>query len=129
MDRIPEAIGFYQNVLHKFFDTTINPDNFQLVIWVVIVLLLLLPAVVRIVSTIGGQNIAFRRKMTVTIWMAIFAAVMMIFGGDILYHNLIFIPAAGMVAYQLHGIKKSAWNEIVILALLVLSGVHNYLDR
>jgi hypothetical protein len=129
MDSVPGLIENYRNNFSHILNISAHPDNFQLATWIIFTLLLLLPALVRIISTIGSQNITFRRKMSVTIWMAVFAVMAMVFGGEIKTHNLLFIPAAGIVAYQFHSIKKSAWNDIVILAYLVLIGVHNYLDR
>ena len=64
--------------------------------------------------------------MAATIWMAVFGAFMVLIKGDTGFHTVIYLPAAGIIAHQFQAMKKSAWNELVLLSYLLLIGVHNY---
>jgi hypothetical protein len=127
-DRLEAISAQYLGHFEGFFRITAPYDLFQVSVWVVFGLLMLLPSTVRIISTLGGQNITHRRKMAVTVWLAIFGAVTLFMEGDIAYNTLIYIPAAGIVAAHFHMIKRSPWNELVLLAYLLMIGVHNYLN-
>lgn len=127
MDKLDVFFDGYFYYLVTVVQFTGSSDLLQFSVWIVFGLLLMLPSIVRILSTLGSQNIAFRRKMSVTVWLAIFATLMIITPGNIGSNNLLYLPAAGIVAYHLGSVKKSAWNELVILAYLVMIAVNNYL--
>jgi hypothetical protein len=126
-DQLSDYVWHYIDYFSRVLNISATTDIFQISIWVVFVLLMLLPAAVRIISTIGTQNITFRRKMSVTVWMAVFTILIFFFHGDIEYNTLVYIPASGIVACHFHSMKKSAWNELVVVAYFALIGVHNFL--
>jgi hypothetical protein len=127
LDKLQDFYDEYIDYTVNIFQFTATADIFQIAIWIIFALLLVLPSVVKVLSTMGSHNIAFRRKMSATVWMALFAAFMIITQGDIGSNNILYLPAAGIVAYHFHSVKKSAWNELVVLSYLILIGVHNYL--
>ena len=126
-DKLGNVLTNYRDYTRGIFDFTFSDDILQISIWVIFSLLMLLPSIVRVISGLSSNNIAFRRKMAVTIWLAVFGAFITLTGGNAGFNTVIYLPAAAIVAYQFQVMKKSAWNEIVLLAYIILVGIHNYM--
>ena len=127
-DQLEAMAAHYLAYMVNITSIGFSTDLLQISVWIVFGLLILLPAAVRTTATLGSQNINFRRKMAITVWLAVFGAATLFFQGDTAYNTLMYIPACGIVAAQFHTMKKSPWHELVLLAYLIMIGVNNYLS-
>lgn len=126
-DRLNEAITAYQEYFWSILNFTMNKSMLQLLIWGLFAVLMLLPAFMKISGSLSSFNINFRKKMSATSWMMVFTLPMIFFSGNVDHHNLIFLPAAVMIAHYFQLFKKSLMNEITLLLFLILALVNNYL--
>lgn len=127
MENLVDKTIEYFDYATGIFNITFELRVLQLSVWGVFILLMLFPSVFRIAVNLGSNNIAFRRKMAATIWLAVFGSFMVLIHGDFGYHVILFLPAAGIVASNFQSAKKSIWNELVLLSYLVLIAINNYL--
>jgi hypothetical protein len=103
-DKIPEALSAYGAYFGKIFDFTMNKGIMQLTIWSIFVIFMLIPAFMS------------------------FSLPLIIFHGDVNFNNLIFLPAAIMIAHYYLLFKKSIMNEIGLLVFLLLALLNNYIQ-
>ena len=125
-DQLNEALDAYRVYFFEIFHFRINFEIWQLGIWGIFIVFMLLPAFMRITSTLSSFSINFRKKMAATGWLLAFTFPIIIFHGQVDYNSLIFLPASIMIAHYYHLFKKSAWNEIALLLFLLLILAHNY---
>jgi hypothetical protein len=127
-DQLYEALDAYRLYFFEIFHFTINFEIWQLSIWGIFIVFMLLPAFMRITSTLSSFSINFRKKMAATGWLLAFTFPIIIFHGQVDYNSLIFLPASIMIAHYYHLFKKSVLNEIGLLLFLLLILAHNYLQ-
>lgn len=127
-DQLNEALDTYRVYFLEVFHFQMNLKIWQLGIWGIFIVFMLLPAFLRITSTLSTFSINFRKKMAATGWLLAFTFPIIIFHGQADYNSLIFLPASIMIAHYYHLFKKSVWNEIVLLLFLLLILAHNYLQ-
>jgi hypothetical protein len=126
-DQVPGALNAYQDYFGKVFDFQTNKEILQLFIWGIFVLLMLIPAFMKISGSMSTSNINFRKKMSATTWLMVFCLPLIIFQGDVNLNSLIFLPASVMVAHYYQLYKKSWVNETGLLVFLLLLILNNYL--
>jgi hypothetical protein len=126
MDRLGEISSLYVKYFGDILIFKVTMDPIQMGIWGIFSLLIFLPAVFRVSATLGGFNIAFRRRMAATVWMAVFGAIMIVSPGDIFCNNLIYLPATGILAHFYSSMKRPVLHEIILLLYLAAIGFHNY---
>jgi hypothetical protein len=117
----------YADFYSKLFISTYKTDIFQFIIWGIIIVFLILPAFVKILSTLGSYNINFRKKMSVAAWLVIFSGLLIFSNGSLVFNTLIFLPATIITGHYLSITKKSVLNEVLILLVLLLEVVHNFI--
>ena len=127
-DQIKEALVTYRSYFLEIFHFQITFEIWQMCIWGIFIVFMLLPAFMRITSTLSMFSINFRKKMAATGWLLAFTFPIIIFHGQVDYNSLIFLPASIMIAHYYHLFKKSVWNEIALLLFLILVLAHNYLQ-
>ncbi|MCK9398459.1 MAG: hypothetical protein M0Q51_00500 [Bacteroidales bacterium] len=127
-DQLGEALNAYRVYFFEIFHFRINFEIWQLCIWGIFIVFMLLPAFLRITGTLSTFSINFRKKMSATGWLLAFTFPIIIFHGQVDYNSLIFLPATIMIAHYYHLFKKSVWNEIALLIFLLLILTHNYLQ-
>jgi len=126
-DQVDTALASYQEYFRGIFAFQMNRNLLQMVIWSIFAIFMLLPAFMRITSTLSSFGINFRKKMAATAWLVSFSVPLIIFHGKVDYNTLIFLPASIMIAHYYHLFKKSLLNEIALLLLLFLILANNYL--
>jgi hypothetical protein len=126
-DQADAALAAYLDYFRNIFSFILNKEVLQLFIWSIFSIFMLLPAFMRISGTLSSFNINFRKKMAATSWLMAFSLPMIIFQGSVNFNNLIFLPAAIMIAHYYQLFKKSAMNEIALLIFMVLVLLNNYL--
>ncbi len=126
-DQLSAALDTYLNFFRNAFAFQMSRNIWQIVLWVIFVLFMLIPAFMRITGTLGTSSINFREKMSATSWMLAFSLPLIIFQGKVDYNTLIYIPASIMISHYYNLFKKSVMNEIVLLLFLILILVNNYL--
>lgn len=126
-DQLDEALNAYMLFYGDMFAFRMNKDILQLLVWGIFSIFMLLPAFMRITSTLSTFNINFRKKMAATAWLMAFSLPLIIMKGNVDYHTLIFLPASIMIAHYYHLFKKSIPNELALLLLLILILANNYL--
>lgn len=126
-DQVENALTTYADYFRHLFNFILNKEVLQLVIWSIFIIFMLLPAFMRISSTLGSFNINFRKKMSATNWLMIFSLPLIIIHGNVDYNTLIFLPASIMIAHYYQLFKKSLLNEIGLLIFLLLVILNNYL--
>lgn len=127
-DQLNEALNVYRSYFLEVFHFQVTFEIWQVAVWGIFIVFMLLPAFTRITSTLGTFSINFRKKMAATGWLLAFTFLLIIFHGQVDYNSLIFLPASIMIAHYYNLFKKSAWNEIALLLFLVLILAHNYLQ-
>jgi hypothetical protein len=127
VDKLGEISALYIQYFRDILVFKVTMDPLQLGIWGIFSLLMFLPAVFRVSATLGGFNIAFRRRMAATVWMAVFGAIMIVSPGDIFCNNLIYLPATGILAHYYSTMKRPLWHEMILLLYLAAIGAHNYM--
>jgi hypothetical protein len=126
-DQLNDALVSYSNYYGKILAFRMNKDPWQLAVWSIFAIFMLLPAFIRITGTLSSFGINFRKKMAATAWLMTFTVPMIIFQGQVDYNTLIFLPASIMIAHYYHLFKKSVLNEIALLLFLILVLANNYL--
>lgn len=126
-DQLEPARDAYMQYFGNILDFRMNRGLLQLAIWSLFAIFMLLPAFLRISGTLSTFGINFRRKMSATSWLMIFALPMIVFQGKVDYATLIFLPSSIMIAHYYHLFKRSFLNEIALLLLLILILINNYL--
>ena len=126
-DQLTIALGSYQEYFRNIFTFQVNKGVLQIVIWVIFAVFMIMPAFMRITSTLSSFNINFRKKMAATAWFAVFAVPFILLDGRIDYHTLIYLPATVMIAHFYNLFKKSIINELTLLLFLLLVLLNNYL--
>jgi len=126
-DQLYEALSAYLIYYGKIFAFQMNKHVWQLVIWSIFAIFMLLPAFMRITGTLSTFGINFRKKMAATAWLMAFSLPIIIFQGKADYQTLIFVPASIMIAHYYLLFKKSLLNEITLLLFLILVLANNYL--
>ncbi len=126
-DQLNGALDSYSNYFGKIFAFRMNKDTWQLAVWSIFAIFMLLPAFMRITGTLSSFGINFRKKMAATGWLMTFTLPMILFQGQVDYNTLIFLPASIMIAHYYHLFKKSVLNEIALLIFLILVLANNYL--
>jgi len=126
-DQLSEALNSYLIFFGNIFAFQMSKDIWQLVIWSLFAIFMLLPAFMRITGTLSSFGINFRKKMAATAWLMAFSLPIIIFQGKADYNTLIFVPASIMIAHYYHLFKKSVMNEVALLLFLLLVLVNNYL--
>ena len=126
-DQVDAAINAYQEYFRTILNFTMNKAVLQLLIWSIFAVFMLLPSFMKISGTLSSFNINFRKKMSATAWMMTFTLPLIILKGNVDLHNLIFLPAAVLIANYFMLFKKSLMNEITLLLFLVLVLINNYL--
>jgi hypothetical protein len=115
----------------SFFDHLFQPEAghgiFSLAIWGSIILLLLFPAMLKILNLRNSYIISIRMKISVNGVFFIIALVMVFINGDIFLNRIIFLPAAIFIAQHFSTSKKLVWNEILFFVLTLSIGINNYL--
>jgi len=117
-------LAYYKNA----FNFEMNRNIIQLVIWGFFAIFMLIPAFLRITSTLSSFSINYRKKIAATSWFMAFTLPMIIFNGKVDYNTLVFLPASIMIAHYYHLFKKSLFNEIALLLFLILILANNYLS-
>lgn len=125
-DRIDEAMAAYLVWMKDIFIFTMNRNILQLAIWSIFTIFMLFPSFTRITGTLSTYGINFRKKIAATAWLLAFALPMIISGGKVDYHMMLFLPAVIMLAHYYHLFKKSFWNEIILLLFVLLILANNY---
>jgi hypothetical protein len=126
-DQLGLAISSYMDYFGHLFAFEMNRNIFQLVIWSIFAIFMLLPAFLRISGTLSSFSINFRKKMAATSWLMVMSLPLIISHGKADYNTLIFLPATIMIAHYYNLFKKSFLNEIALLLLLILILANNYL--
>jgi len=126
-DQVDAAFAAYEEYFGAVLNFTMNKSLLQLLIWGIFAVLMLLPSFMKISGSLSSFNINFRKKMAATSWMMVFTLPLIIFNGSVDHHNLIFLPAAVMIAHYFQIFRKSLMNELTLLAFLILSLINNYL--
>jgi hypothetical protein len=125
-DELGNALEAYRSYFTEIFHFQVGFNVWQVSIWGIFIIFMLMPAFMRITSTLGSFSINFRKKMSATGWFLAFTLPLLIFHGQADYNTLIFLPATFMIAHYYHLFKKSIWNEMALLLLLLLILAHNY---
>jgi hypothetical protein len=94
----------------------------------VIALSLLLPAMTRIVTSMGSYIIFMRKKLSISIWFVMYGILIVFISGDMMMNRIVMLPAAIVIAHFFDISKKSSWNELVFLLLTIAIGVNNFLS-
>lgn len=128
MDQLVAVGESYLQYFRELLVFKASVDLLQLPVWGIFLVLILLPAVFRVSSTLGGYNIAFRRRMAATIWMAIFSLLTVVARGEISFNTLLYLPATVILAHHYSSIKKPVVSEIILMLYLIAIGAHNYLS-
>jgi hypothetical protein len=126
-DQTGEAVGSYLSYFGNIFEFRMNKDIRQMAIWAMFAIFMLLPAFLRITSTVSTFNINFRKKMSATVWLMAFSLPLILFQGKVDYNTLVFLPASIMIAHYYNLFKKSVMNEIALLIMLLLVLANNFL--
>jgi hypothetical protein len=126
-DQLGEALNSYLVYFGSTFAFRMNKNIWQLIIWSVFAIFMLLPSFMRVSGTLSTYGINFRKKMAATSWMMAFSLLMIILHGKVDYNTLIFLPASIMIAHYYHLFKKSLLNEMALLLLLLLILANNYI--
>jgi hypothetical protein len=126
-DRLPEAFRSYMAFFQGFFQFSFSIDIWQWIIWGILVVFILLPAAGRTMISINSYSINLRKKISVISWLTIFSAFTIFPGGDFSFHTVFIVAVTIFTAHYYAMTKKSAWNEIVFLTLVVLILIHNFL--
>ena len=125
-DRLPEIFNSYLAFFESFFRFSLVKDWWEWIIWGMIIVLLVLPAAGRVMSSINSHNINLRKKISVISWLTIFSAITILPGGDFRFHTIFLLAVSIFISHYFAMTRKSAWNEIVFLTLVVLIMIHNF---
>ena len=127
-DQTALQIMEYQHYFSNLFHITFGSNIFSIAILGGILLLLLIPAMTSILSSINSYNISFRKKMWVNTWFTIIGIFMIFASGNIGYNRVILIPATIFIAHQFSIRRRTLWHELVFLAFIIAIGINNYLS-
>jgi hypothetical protein len=127
-DQIELAVADYKDFFKNVMRTTITIKINDIVILGVITLTLLLPAMTRIITTMGSYIIFMRKKLGISVWFAIFGIIIIFLSGDMMMNRIVILPASIIIAHFFDISKKSPWNELAFLLITIGIGVNNYLS-
>ena len=123
----------YLEALISFFrgfsPSQIQAGPVQLAILAVITFLMLIPAMVRILPSLGSYNINIRKKFAAIAWLVPLTAAMTLAGGTFALNTLYILPATFFISGYFSLKKKSWFNETVMLLLLSLIALQHILTR
>ena len=124
--------GDFLTLIHGYRDyfTSLRfvVDGFNLKI----ILLLVALVVATILLLFGGSSanfektVAVRTKISMTIFMAFFAVVMLFLGGNVLMNGLIFIVLAILISYAFSYLGNTGWANMFLALFLVLVFANHY---
>jgi hypothetical protein len=127
-NQLEQAAADYLAFIKNIMRTTITVNIYDIVILGVIALTLLLPAMTRIITTMGTYVIFMRKKLGISIWFVIYGVLMIFISGDMMMNRIVMLPAAVVIAHFFDVSKKSPWNELVFLLITIGIGINNYIS-
>jgi hypothetical protein len=108
------------------FNTVIIPDVGDIIVEGWLILLILLPAFVKTITSLNSYNIISRKKLSVSNWFLVITIVITLAYGNLLNNNLFAFGGAIVAAHFFDVSKRSAWNEIVLLLFVLAAAVNNF---
>jgi hypothetical protein len=111
----------------RIFNSSIPLNAGDIVIEVWMIVLLLLPALVRSMTSMSSYNILTRKKLSVSNWLLLITIVISFTTGSLLDNNIYTFGGAVVLAHYLDVMRRSAWNEIVFLLFTIAVMVNNFL--
>ncbi len=125
-DKLLEAASEYIGYFIRFFNFHFDFNILQLATWGLFIVLMLIPAIYRISSTLNGFNINFRKKMTASIWLLLISAVLIPSDQGIAFNNMFFLPSTILIAHHYSVIRKSYFHDIILLVFITLIVLQNF---
>jgi len=127
-DSFPDVLLAYQLNFNRIFQTLMVYDIFQIIIWSGIVVLLIMPSMTRVLTSLNTLTISMRKKISVIAWFTLLSIVMIFVSGNIEFNIVIYLCGSTFISFYFAITKKSAWNELVFTALLIGIAVNNFLN-
>jgi hypothetical protein len=126
-DSLQSGLDSYLHLVRNIFVFRIDVDPWQILIWSVFVILMLIPSLYRLITSLSTYNINYRRKMAATTWLLVFTLAMMFISGPVNFNTMVLVPASIIIATIYSGIRKTLMSEIILMSFILLVAAHNYL--
>ena len=126
-DNLSMAIDLYLKSFEGFLRFHFPIEFWNISIWVMMILFLFIPALGRIMISINSYNINLRKKVSAISWLTIFSISVLFAGGDVRFQAIFLMSLSILISHFFATTKKSGWNEIIFLLLLVGIIVNNFL--
>ncbi len=116
----------YVNFFNELFITTLHIDTGDIIIEASLFLFILLPALLKAISSMGSHNIITRKKLSVSNWLFVITIIITFTAGNLLDNNLYTLGGAVIVAHNFDITTRSRWNELIFLFFTAGTAVNNY---
>jgi hypothetical protein len=125
-ESLAPVYSVYEDFFSRLFTTTLYIDTGDIIVEAALVLLLLLPVLLRITSSMGSHNILTRKKLSVSNWLLVITLIITFTTGNLLQNNLYVLGGAVIVSHNFDITTRSGWNELIFLLFTAGTAVNNY---
>lgn len=126
-EELPAMYDEFGIFFANLFKTSVSLDIGDIFVEGWLVLLILLPAFIKVLSSLGSYNILMRKKLSVSNWLLIITVIITFAAGHLLNNNFFAFGGAVLVAHFFDVSRRSAWNELVLVIFVIGVAVNNFL--